>query len=162
MVDTLHGFAVVLRLCPENVRYEGLGIAVDERKPAALDLDHDPVSLEKAVIGLVQVEAVFLDPVRGDGFRLFEAPAKPAAQDVPAELYQSRFGTKPMISVAAGASEIPAALLAQLNDPGILVIPVGELDDQELRVLTLRDGRVDCRVPTLCRFVPLRGGEGWQ
>jgi protein-L-isoaspartate(D-aspartate) O-methyltransferase len=66
------------------------------------------------------------------------------------------------ISVAAGAPEIPKPLLEQLNDPGILVIPVGAMDDQELRVLTLRDGRVDCRVPTLCRFVPLRGGEGWQ
>jgi protein-L-isoaspartate(D-aspartate) O-methyltransferase len=66
------------------------------------------------------------------------------------------------ISVAAGAPEIPAALVEQLNDPGILVIPVGAMDDQELRVLTLREGRVDCRVPTLCRFVPLRGGEGWQ
>ena len=66
------------------------------------------------------------------------------------------------ISVAAGAPEIPAALLGQLNDPGILVIPVGAMDDQELRVLTMRGGRMDCRVPTLCRFVPLRGGEGWQ
>ena len=66
------------------------------------------------------------------------------------------------ISVAAGAPEIPAALLAQLRDPGILVIPVGAMEDQELRVLALRDGRVDCRVPTLCRFVPLRGGEGWR
>ncbi|MCX6630908.1 MAG: protein-L-isoaspartate(D-aspartate) O-methyltransferase [Candidatus Solibacter sp.] len=66
------------------------------------------------------------------------------------------------ISVAAGAPEIPAALLGQLNDPGLLVIPVGALDDQELRVLTQRRGHVDCRVSTLCRFVPLRGGEGWQ
>lgn len=66
------------------------------------------------------------------------------------------------ISVAAGAPEIPAALVEQLNDPGILVIPVGAIDDQELRVLTMRGGHVDCRVPTLCRFVPLRGGEGWQ
>ena len=66
------------------------------------------------------------------------------------------------ISVAAGAPEIPKALLEQLNDPGILVIPVGAMDDQELRVLTLRGGCVDCRVPTLCRFVPLRGGEGWR
>ena len=66
------------------------------------------------------------------------------------------------ISVAAGAPEIPAALLGQLNDPGILVIPVGAMDDQELRVLTIRGGHVDYRVPTLCRFVPLRGGEGWQ
>ena len=66
------------------------------------------------------------------------------------------------ISVAAGAPEVPAALLEQLNDPGILVIPVGAMDDQELRVLTMRGGHVDYRVPTLCRFVPLRGGEGWR
>ena len=66
------------------------------------------------------------------------------------------------ISVAAGAPEIPAALVEQLNDPGILVIPVGAMEDQELRVVTLRGGQVDYRVPTLCRFVPLRGGEGWQ
>jgi protein-L-isoaspartate(D-aspartate) O-methyltransferase len=66
------------------------------------------------------------------------------------------------ISVAAGAPEIPAALVEQLNDPGILVIPVGAMEDQELRVLTVRGGQVDYRVSTLCRFVPLRGGEGWQ
>jgi protein-L-isoaspartate(D-aspartate) O-methyltransferase len=66
------------------------------------------------------------------------------------------------ISVAAGAPAIPAALIEQLNDPGILVIPVGALDDQELRVVTVRGGKVDSRVPTLCRFVPLRGGEGWR
>jgi len=66
------------------------------------------------------------------------------------------------ISVAAGAPDIPAALVAQLNDPGILVIPVGAFDDQELRVLTMHGGRVEYRVPTLCRFVPLRGHEGWR
>jgi protein-L-isoaspartate(D-aspartate) O-methyltransferase len=66
------------------------------------------------------------------------------------------------ISVAAGAPDIPPDLLQQLNDPGILVIPVGERDDQELRVVTKQKGRIDYRVPTLCRFVPLRGGEGWR
>ena len=66
------------------------------------------------------------------------------------------------ISVAAGAPDIPAALLAQLRDPGILVIPVGALDDQELRVIAKRGGRTVSRVATLCRFVPLRGGEGWR
>ena len=66
------------------------------------------------------------------------------------------------ISVAAGAPEVPAPLLEQLNDPGLLVIPVGERDDQELRVISKRNGRIDHRVPTLCRFVPLRGGEGWR
>jgi protein-L-isoaspartate(D-aspartate) O-methyltransferase len=66
------------------------------------------------------------------------------------------------ISVAAGAPEIPAALLGQLQDPGRLVIPVGEWDDQELRVLVKLGGRVDDRVAAACRFVPLRGSDGWR
>jgi protein-L-isoaspartate(D-aspartate) O-methyltransferase len=66
------------------------------------------------------------------------------------------------ISVAAGAPDIPATLLRQLADPGWLVIPVGDRGDQELRVVTKERGRIDYRVATLCRFVPLRGGEGWQ
>ncbi|HTS65804.1 MAG TPA: protein-L-isoaspartate(D-aspartate) O-methyltransferase [Candidatus Acidoferrales bacterium] len=66
------------------------------------------------------------------------------------------------ISVAAGAPEIPTALLAQLCDPGVLVIPVGALADQELLVVTKRRGQIHSRVSTTCRFVPLRGGEGWR
>jgi protein-L-isoaspartate(D-aspartate) O-methyltransferase len=66
------------------------------------------------------------------------------------------------ISVAAAAREIPPALLEQLNDPGRLVIPVGPWDDQELRVVVRRGGHLESRVATLCRFVPLRGGEGWR
>jgi len=66
------------------------------------------------------------------------------------------------ISVAAGAPGIPAPLLDQLNDPGRLVIPVGERNDQELRVVWRREGKIEPRVATLCRFVPLRGGEGWK
>ncbi|MGO9255932.1 MAG: protein-L-isoaspartate(D-aspartate) O-methyltransferase [Bryobacteraceae bacterium] len=66
------------------------------------------------------------------------------------------------ISVAAAAPDVPPSLLSQLRDPGRLVIPVGPRHDQELRVVTKRDGRIDYRVATLCRFVPLRGGEGWQ
>jgi len=66
------------------------------------------------------------------------------------------------ISVAAGAPEIPATLLEQLKDPGRLVIPVGDYGDQELRVVSKLHGRIDYRVAVLCRFVPLRGGEGWE
>jgi protein-L-isoaspartate(D-aspartate) O-methyltransferase len=66
------------------------------------------------------------------------------------------------ISVAAGAPEIPASLLEQMSDPGRLVIPVGDRADQELRVVWKMNGRIDYRVATQCRFVPLRGGEGWQ
>lgn len=66
------------------------------------------------------------------------------------------------ISVAAGAPAIPAALLDQLRDPAILAIPVGEFSDQELRVVSKHQGRIESRVATLCRFVPLRGSEGWR
>jgi protein-L-isoaspartate(D-aspartate) O-methyltransferase len=62
------------------------------------------------------------------------------------------------ISVAAAAPEIPEALLAQLDDPGRLVIPVDVVEDQELQVVSKSAGRIDYRVATLCRFVPLRGG----
>ncbi len=65
------------------------------------------------------------------------------------------------ISVAAGAPEIPVALLTQLADPGRLVMPVGDFNDQELRVVWKEHGRIDYRVATLCRFVPLRG-KGWR
>jgi protein-L-isoaspartate(D-aspartate) O-methyltransferase len=66
------------------------------------------------------------------------------------------------ISVAAGAPAVPAALLAQLNDPGRLVIPVGAMADQELRVIERSGGRTAERVATFCRFVPLRGDGGWR
>jgi protein-L-isoaspartate(D-aspartate) O-methyltransferase len=66
------------------------------------------------------------------------------------------------ISVAAGAPDVPPALFEQLKDPGVLVIPVGERGDQELRVFRKRGGSMDYRVATFCRFVPLRGDVGWR
>jgi len=66
------------------------------------------------------------------------------------------------ISVAAGAPEVPQALVEQLKDGGRLVIPVGDRLDQELRLIRKQGSRVDSRVVTQCRFVPLRGGQGWQ
>ena len=66
------------------------------------------------------------------------------------------------ISVAAGAPDIPAALLEQLRDPGRLVIPVGGWGCQELRVLVKGAGQVSGRVATACLFVPLRGSDGWR
>jgi protein-L-isoaspartate(D-aspartate) O-methyltransferase len=65
------------------------------------------------------------------------------------------------ISVAAGAPDVPMSLVEQLNDPGRLAIPVGNRQDQELRVVWKQDERIESRVATQCRFVLLRGGEGW-
>jgi protein-L-isoaspartate(D-aspartate) O-methyltransferase len=66
------------------------------------------------------------------------------------------------ISVAAAAPDIPEPLLAQLDDPGRLVIPVGDRRDQELRVIVKSEGITQERVATFCRFVPLRGDGGWR
>lgn len=66
------------------------------------------------------------------------------------------------ISVAAAAADVPPALLEQLKDPGLLVIPVGGSWEQELRVYSKREGKLFSRTVTYCRFVPLRGKEGWE
>jgi protein-L-isoaspartate(D-aspartate) O-methyltransferase len=66
------------------------------------------------------------------------------------------------ISVAAASPQTPPALLAQLKDPGILVIPVGGRDDQDLHVIRREHGKITARVASGCRFVPLLGREGWQ
>jgi len=66
------------------------------------------------------------------------------------------------ISVAAGAPKVPPALLEELWDPGRLVIPVGDLDEQQLRVIAKSGGELTNRLAAACRFVPLRGGAGWR
>ena len=66
------------------------------------------------------------------------------------------------ISVAAAAPVAPAALLSQLADPGRMVIPVGDLDEQELIVFLRSEGRITSQAAARCRFVPLRGRGGWQ
>lgn len=66
------------------------------------------------------------------------------------------------ISVAAGAPETPPALLAQLKTPGRLVIPVGPMSDQELKLITKTRGKTTTRTLSPVRFVPLRGEKGWK
>jgi protein-L-isoaspartate(D-aspartate) O-methyltransferase len=66
------------------------------------------------------------------------------------------------ISVAAAAPDVPVSLLEQLRDPGRAVIPVGSREDQELRVIRKRGGRIESSTGVACRFVPLRGCEGWN
>jgi protein-L-isoaspartate(D-aspartate) O-methyltransferase len=60
------------------------------------------------------------------------------------------------ISVAAATSEVPPALLEQLQEGGRMVIPVGGGWEQELRVIRKLAGEITWRIATWCRFVPLR------
>lgn len=60
------------------------------------------------------------------------------------------------INVGAAAAEVPPALLAQLRPGGLLLIPLGERQsNQELALLTARDGGVERRALRTVRFVPL-------
>ena len=66
------------------------------------------------------------------------------------------------IIVTAGAPDVPPSLLEQLDDPGILVVPVGTQGMQQLRVIVKEDGAVTTRDGGGCVFVPLVGREGWS
>jgi protein-L-isoaspartate(D-aspartate) O-methyltransferase len=62
------------------------------------------------------------------------------------------------ILVAAAAETVPPALVEQLADTGILVIPVG-VWNQELRVLQKHGDRLDLLATLAVRFVPLVRGH---
>jgi protein-L-isoaspartate(D-aspartate) O-methyltransferase len=66
------------------------------------------------------------------------------------------------ILVAAGAPAIPEPLKEQLAEGGRLVIPVGGRDLQTLRCLTRRGAELVVQDDTPCRFVDLRGVQGWD
>jgi protein-L-isoaspartate(D-aspartate) O-methyltransferase len=65
------------------------------------------------------------------------------------------------ISVAAASPGTPPTLVAQLRDPGILVIPEGTRKDQELHVVRKENGKITTRIVSGCKFVPLIGREGF-
>lgn len=59
------------------------------------------------------------------------------------------------IVVTAAPPEVPKALMEQLAEGGLMVIPVGK-DQQVLRLIRRRDGVLERRDITPVRFVPLR------
>ena len=66
------------------------------------------------------------------------------------------------IMVTAAAPSIAAPLLEQLNDPGVMIIPIGDEYSQTLTRVTKREGNVE--IDHLCgvRFVKLIGDHGWK
>jgi protein-L-isoaspartate(D-aspartate) O-methyltransferase len=67
------------------------------------------------------------------------------------------------IAVAAGAPEVPRALLDQLAPGGHLVIPVGEDESRQIlmRITREEEGFREEEL-TKVRFVPLIGEQGWR
>ena len=66
------------------------------------------------------------------------------------------------ILVTAAAPQIPSQLVAQLVMGGLLVIPVGTHDQQELQVVQRQAQGVHVQSLGRCVFVPLIGAEGWS
>lgn len=66
------------------------------------------------------------------------------------------------IAVAAGAPEVPRALLSQLADGGRLVVPVGDRREQRLLVVQRHGADYDTVADIACVYVDLIGQQGWQ
>ncbi len=65
------------------------------------------------------------------------------------------------IIVTAGAPEVPDILVKQLQDNGILVIPVGSHYRQNLELVQKRGDSYITKTICGCIFVPLIGRGGW-
>ena len=65
------------------------------------------------------------------------------------------------ILVTAGAPDLPAPLLDQLADPGLMVLPIGPQAAQTLMEVAKRRGTVTRKPIASCAFVPLVGEHGW-
>ena len=66
------------------------------------------------------------------------------------------------ILVTAGAPDVPQPLLDQLAEGGVLVIPIGDQEQQNLYIITrTKDGYVSEQQAGF-KFVPLIGKKGWQ
>jgi protein-L-isoaspartate(D-aspartate) O-methyltransferase len=66
------------------------------------------------------------------------------------------------ILVAAAAPSVPAPLIAQLADGGRLVVPVGGVESQDLRLIERSYDTLRTTMLEPCRFVPLLGAYGWK
>ncbi len=66
------------------------------------------------------------------------------------------------IIVTAAAPDVPEPLLQQLADGGKLVIPVGDLETQNLRVITKMGDTLETKEVRGFKFVPLIGKKGWN
>jgi protein-L-isoaspartate(D-aspartate) O-methyltransferase len=66
------------------------------------------------------------------------------------------------ILVAAAAPSVPAPLLAQLAEGGRMVVPVGDVENQDLQLIEHSHDTFRTIMLEPCRFVPLLGAYGWK
>ena len=65
------------------------------------------------------------------------------------------------IVVTAGAPDVPIGLLTRLDEGGVLIVPVGSDQVQDLMRYRRGEGRVSRERLCRCSFVKLIGAEGW-
>ena len=63
--------------------------------------------------------------------------------------------------MTAGAPVVPNALLDQLAEGGIMIIPVGDREKQMMLKITKRNGKITKEEFDNFAFVPLLGEQGW-
>jgi len=66
------------------------------------------------------------------------------------------------IIVTAGAPALPKALSLQLKEGGLLIVPVGDRVQQDLKIVQRTESGFDEQSGGGCVFVPLIGRNGWQ
>lgn len=66
------------------------------------------------------------------------------------------------IMVTAMAAQCPPALFEQLSEGGLIVIPIGGYEHQNLQAIKKVSGAAETALLTGCRFVPLIGAQGWS
>lgn len=66
------------------------------------------------------------------------------------------------IIVTAGAPVVPTALTDQLNEGGVLIIPVGDREKQKMLRITKIKGALKKEEFDFFAFVPLLGEQGWK
>jgi protein-L-isoaspartate(D-aspartate) O-methyltransferase len=66
------------------------------------------------------------------------------------------------IIVTAGAPSVPDALVEQLNENGILILPVGDREKQTMVKIVKRKGKIYKEEFDNFAFVPLLGEQGWK
>src|SRR5690606_32721961 len=84
-IDAHRGCLEVFRPCLEDIRHEGLRVAVHIREPAALHLYHDPVATLEGMVHVGHGEAERVRPVWRECDWRLEAAPEPAAEWIAAD-----------------------------------------------------------------------------